>query len=124
MVARAEQAADEGEDRLLRAGRDEDVVGIGRLVERGDLATQERVAGRFRVAEPEVAPEGGRLVVGEGEELGHRPGLDVARAEEVANGELPAGEEALELEVGDAHLRIMRASGGFGHLALRCAIAG
>ena len=86
---------------------DEDVVGPGGLVERGDLAPEERVAGRFRVAEAEVAPQRGGLVVGEGEQVAHRPRLDVARAEEVADGELPAGEVAFELEVGDPHQRMM-----------------
>ena len=61
------------------------------------------MAGRLRVAEPEALPQPARLVVGEGEEVGHRVALDVRGAEEVLDGELPAGEVALEGEVGDAH---------------------
>ena len=65
VVARPEDGVDQGEDPLLGAGQDEDVVGRGGVVERGDLVAQERVAGRLRVAEAEVAPERGGLIVGE-----------------------------------------------------------
>ena len=103
VVARPEDGVDQGEDPLLGAGQDEDVVGRGGVVERGDLVAQERVAGRLRVAEAEVAPERGGLIVGEGEELAHRPALDVAGTEDMPDCELPAGEVPLQLELGDAH---------------------
>ena len=38
----------------------------------GDLAPQERVAGRLGVAEGQAVPQGARLVVGQGQQLGHR----------------------------------------------------
>ena len=66
------------------------------------------MAGRLRVAELEAVPQRARLVVGEREQLGHRVALDVRGAEEVLDRELPAGEVALEREVGDAHRRMMR----------------
>ena len=104
----SEQHVHQAEDRLLGAGEGEDLVGFDGVVERGDLAAQERVAGRLRVAEPEAVPERARLVVGEGEKLGHRVALDVRGAQEVAGGELPAGEVALQREVGDTHGPMMR----------------
>ena len=95
----------EAEDRLLRAGEDQDVVGLEAVVQRGDLAPEERMAGRLRVAEGQAVPQAARLVVGEREELGHRVALDVGGAQQVLDRELPAGEIALEGEVGDAHRR-------------------
>ena len=65
------------------------------------------MAGRLRVAERQAVPQVARLVVGEREEVGHRAALDVRRAQEVLDGELPAGEIALQREVGDAHAGIM-----------------
>jgi hypothetical protein len=61
------------------------------------------MAGRLRVAELQAVPHRAGLVVRQREQVGHRPALDVGRAEQVLDGELPAGEEALEGEVGDAH---------------------
>ena len=108
VVARSEQDVHQAEDRLLGAGERQDLVRLDRLVERGDLAPQERVAGRLRVAELEAVPQRSGLVVGEGEELGHRVGLHVRGAQQVPGGELPAGEVALQREVGDAHRPMMR----------------
>ena len=82
--------------------------GFDRLVQGGDLAAQQRMAGRFRVAELEPVPQRARLVVGQRQQLGHRVGLDVRGAEQVLDRELPAGEVALEGEVGDAHGPMMR----------------
>ena len=95
----------------------EHVVGLDRLVGRGDLAAEQRVAGRLGVAELEALPERAGLGVGEGDELGHREALDVRCAEQVLDLELPFGEVALEGEVGDAHVPMMRhhAGHGFAH---------
>ena len=82
---------------------DEDVVGLDRFVERGDLAAQQRVAGRLRVAEREPSQSARVSSSARARSVGHRLALDVRRAEEVLDRELPAGEVALEREVGDAH---------------------
>ena len=65
------------------------------------------MAGRLRVAEPKSVPQRAGLRVGQGEQVRHRVALDVRGAEQVLDGELPPGEEALEGEVGDAHGRMM-----------------
>ena len=105
VIAGTHEHVQEAEDRFLGTAEDEDVVGVGCPVERRDLGPQERMAGRFGIAEPEIGPGGLHLVVGEGEQLGHRPALHVGRAEQVAGGELPAGEVALQGEVGQSHGR-------------------
>ncbi len=61
------------------------------------------MTGRLRVPEVQAVPQRGRFRFGEGEQLGHRPALDVGGAQEVADGELVPGEEPLELEVRDPH---------------------
>ena len=111
MVTRTEQHVGEAEDRLLGTGEGQDVVGFDRLVQRRDLAPQQRMAGRFGVAELEPVPQPAGLVVGQREEIRHRIGLDVRGAQQVLDGELPAGEIALEGEVGDAHGPMMRHHG-------------
>ena len=63
------------------------------------------MTGRLGVAEGQPVPHRSRLVVGQVEQLGHRVALHVRRAEQVVDRELPAGEIALEREVGDAHRR-------------------
>ena len=103
MVAWLEHDVGEAEDRLLGSGEDEDAVGVDGVVEPGDLRAQERMARRLRVAQTERRPEPARLVIREAEELGHPPPLDVRCAQQMADGELPAGEEAFEGELGDAH---------------------
>ena len=103
VVARAEQDVGEAEDRLLGPGEHQHVVGLEGLVQAGDLAAEQRVAGRLRVAEGQAVPQGARLVVGHREQVAHRHALDVRGAQEMVDGELPAGEVALEREVGDAH---------------------
>ena len=108
VVARSEQHVGEAEDRLLGAGEGQDVVGLDRLVQRGDLAPQQRMTGRLRVAELEAVPQRAGLVVSEREQLRHRVRLDVGGAQQVLGRELPAGEVALEGEFGDAHAPMMR----------------
>jgi hypothetical protein len=105
--AGAEHHVEQAEDGLLGAAEDEHLVGRDRLVEVGDLAAQERVAGRLRVAERQTVPEGPRLLVGELQELRHRVALDVRGAEQVLDRELPAGEVAFQGEVFDVHPRMM-----------------
>ena len=105
VVARAEQCGHQAEDRLLGTGEREDIIGREVLVQLGNLGSQERVAGRLRVAELQAVPHRSRLIVGELEQIGHRPAFDVRRAEQVLDRELPAGEETLEFEIGDAHDR-------------------
>ena len=73
----------------------------------GDLATQQRVAGRLGVAEGQAVPQRAGLGVGQGEQLGHRIALDVRRAQQVLDVELPAREVALQGEVGRSHGRMM-----------------
>ena len=107
VVAGTHEHVQEAEDRLLGTGEDEDVVGVRCGVERRDLGPQERMAGRLGIAQPEVRPGGPHLVVGQVEQLGQRPALHVGRAEQVADGELPAGEVALQGEVGESHGRRM-----------------
>ena len=108
VVARSEQHVGEAEDRLLGAGEGQDVVGLDRLVQRGDLAPQQRMAGRLGVAQLEAVPQRAGLVVSEREQLRHRVRLDVRGAQQVLGRELPAGEVALEGELGDAHGPMMR----------------
>ena len=107
VVARPEHHVRQAEDALLGAGEDEDLVRLDPVVERRDLPAQERMSGRLGVAEAEAGPQGPRLVVGQGQQLGHGKALDVRGAEQVVDGELPAGEIPLELEVGDPHLAMM-----------------
>ena len=107
MVTRPEEDVGQAEDRLLRTGEDEDLLGLDPVVERGDLPTQERMPGRLRVAEGQAVPERTRLVVGEGQQVGHRVALHVGRAQDVLDGELPAGEIPFEGEVGKTHDRMM-----------------
>ena len=52
VIARAEEHVRQAEDGLLGAGEGEDLVGLDRVVQRRDLAPQERMAGRLRVAQP------------------------------------------------------------------------
>ena len=66
VVTRPEEDVREAEDRLLGTGEGQDLVSLERLVESRDLAAQERMAGRFRVAELEPVPQGAGLVVGQG----------------------------------------------------------
>ena len=66
------------------------------------------MAGRLGVAQGQGVPQRAGLVVGQGQDLGHRQALDVRGAEQVLDGELPAGEVALEGEVGQAHGGMMR----------------
>ena len=107
VVARPQQHVDQTEDRLLGPGEDEDVVGREAVVQGGDLATQQRMTARLRVAQGQAVPQGPGLVVGQGEQLAHRVALHVRGAQQVLDGELPAGEVALQGEVGDAHLAIV-----------------
>jgi len=111
VVALADMGREQAEDRLLGAGEDEDVIGLERVVQRGDLAPQQGVAGRFRVAEAQAGPQRPGLGVGQFEQRDHRPALDVAGAGDVLDRELPAGEVALQREVGDAHGGMMRHGG-------------
>ena len=78
MITRAEEDIDEGEDPLPSAGHDQDVSRVGRVVQGGDFAAQERVPGRLRVAEAQVAPERSGLVIGMVQEFRHGPALDIA----------------------------------------------
>ena len=107
VVARPEHHVGQAEDALLGAGEHEDLVRLDPVVERGDLPAQERMSGRLGVAESETGPQGARLVVGQGQQLGHRVALDVRGAQQVVDGELPAGEVPLELELGDPHPAMM-----------------
>jgi hypothetical protein len=97
----------EAEDRLLRAGEGQHLVGVDGLVQRRDLGAQERVPSRLRVPQAQAVPQGPRLVVGERDQLRHGVGLDVRGAEQVLDREFPASEEPLEREVGDAHRPMM-----------------
>ena len=103
VVTRSEHDVGEAEDRLLGTGEDQDIVGLEALVQGRDLRAQERMTRRLRVAEGESVPHRPRLLVGQVEQVGHRVALDIRRAQQVVDGELPAGEIALEREVGDAH---------------------
>ena len=94
----------QAEDRLLGA-REDRARRRARSSRRAPAISARRSGwpGRLGVAEAEAVPQRPRLVVGEGEQLGHRVALDVRGAEQVLDGELPAGEVALEGELGDAH---------------------
>ena len=102
VVTRTQEHVEQAEDRLLGAGERQDLVRLDRVVERRDLAAEQRVAGGLGVAEAQVRPEGPGLVVGQRQQVGHRVALHVRRAQEPAGLELPAGEVALELEVGES----------------------
>ena len=104
VIAGPDDDVQEAEDRLLCAGEDEHLVRADRVVERGDLRPQEGMPARLGVTQAQALPQAAGLVVGQRQELGHRVTLEVRRTQEVPNGELPAGEVALELEVGDLHL--------------------
>ena len=108
VVAWSEEHVCEAEDRFLGASEGQDVVGLDRLVQRGYLAPQQRVAGRLGVAQLEAVPQRACLVVSEGEQLRHRVRLDVRGAQQVLGREFPAGEVTLEGELGDAHEPMMR----------------
>ena len=60
----SKQHVGEAEDPLLGPGEDQHVIRVEVVVQRGDLATEQWVAGRFRVAEGQAVPQGARLVVG------------------------------------------------------------
>ena len=60
VVAGPDEPGHEAGDRLAGAGERDDVVGVDRVVQRGQLGPQQRVAGRLGVAEPQVVPERGR----------------------------------------------------------------
>ena len=100
-----EMGARKAEDRLLGAGEDQHILRLEPFVEGRDLGTKERVPRGLGVAEGQPIPHRPGLLVGEIEEVRHRVALDVRRAQQVLDGELPAGEEALQGEVGDAHRR-------------------
>ncbi len=107
VVAGTQQDVGETEDGFLGAREHEDVVRLEAVVPRRDLAPEQRMTGRFRVAEGQPVPQRARLVVGQRKDLGHGHALDVRGAQEVADGELPAREEPLQGELGDAHDAIM-----------------
>ncbi len=101
MLPRPQQRVHQHEHRLLGPRERQHALRRHAFVRRGDLAPQERVAGRLGVAEPEVAPHGARLVVGEREQLVERHRLHVRGAEQVPRGELVPREVALERELGE-----------------------
>ena len=103
VVARSEQDVGETEDGLLGTREHQDLVGFDGVVERGDLASEEWVSGRFRVAECQAVPHGTSLGVSHREQVGHRHPLHVGGTQEVVDREFPSGEVAFEREVGDAH---------------------
>jgi len=99
VVAGRQEREAEVEDRLLRAGVDEDLLGAESRgpcprVELGDVRPEARVAARLRVAEPEGEESllGSRL---QGQELADGHALAVRGAKEEPRGELVGGEEAL-----------------------------
>jgi hypothetical protein len=98
VLAWPQQHVHQDEDRFFRSGKDERLVRRDALVQRRDFPTQQRVAGRLGVAEPQVPPEGEHFVVGECQELRHGQRLDIRSAGDVPDDELPAGEESLEGE--------------------------
>ena len=65
------------------------------------------MAGRLRVAEAEVGPELGVSSSASASRSAIAPALDVGRTQQMADRELPPGEEPLEGELGDPHERII-----------------
>ena len=90
VVARPAQHVHQAEDRFLGAGEGQDLVGVDRLVQRGDLASEQRMPVRFGVAELEPVPQRPGLVVRQREQLGHRERLDVRGAQEVLRRRTPS----------------------------------
>ena len=90
------------EDALLGGGDDNDIVGAGRLVDRGDRGAQLGRARRLRVAEPLGEKPLGRVRL-EGEEVGDGDRLGVARGEHVRRRELVHGVVLLDPERRDLH---------------------
>jgi hypothetical protein len=103
MIAGNQERMHRDEDRLFGAGEGVHVVDRDSVVQLRDLGPEQRVPRCLRVAEPEVLPEIGRLVVGERDQLGHRDALDVACTQVVRGGELPSCEIPLEEEVVHLH---------------------
>jgi len=103
VVAGTEADVHRREDRLLRAGEDDHVVGADTLVQLRDRLAKEWGAGDRRVAEAEPSPHVRRFVVRQGEELVEAQGLRVRGREHVRGRELVAVEVVLEREVGDLH---------------------
>ena len=108
VVARTEKRVDQAEDGLLGTGEGQHLVRLDAFVQPGDLAAQQRMAGRLRVTEGQAVPEPMRLVIGQGQQLGHWHALDIRGAQEALDRELPTSEIALQLEVGDTHPLMMR----------------
>ena len=103
MVGGPEQHVVEREDGLLRTGEDHHLVRADVLVLARNLGAQFGHAVGLRVAESQPLPASPAVVVGQGQQLGHGPALHVRGAQQHPGAELPAGEEALQGEVVQAH---------------------
>jgi hypothetical protein len=100
MITRRQQRVHRDEDAFFGPGEGQHVVRRDRVVQTGDLRPQKRQARRLRVSERELLPEASCLVIGQREQLVHPPPLDVGCAQHMTHRELPAGEIALERELG------------------------
>ena len=102
MASRLEGGIHEAEDGLLGARVHQHTVRLDAVVQPGDLGAQDGVAGRFGIAEPELAERrlGARF---ERQQRLDRQRLAVRGAQQVGCAELVRGEEAFEREGRDFH---------------------
>ena len=104
VIAGGEDCVHGEEDALLGADERDHVFGRCRLVERRDFRSQERVAQRLGIAEPQIVPHRTTGRISEGQKLAERQWLEVRSAQYMAHVELPPREVPLEGEVGYLHL--------------------